>query len=462
MKAINKYLQELGFKPVEDSFYEHIRDWNEWYKNDADDFHKTSFFNGISVVEKEMKRLGMAKTICETWANLLLNEKVEITTANDKSDKVLQDILQKNNFTVRGNQLVEISHALGTGAFVEYLENNEIKIDYITADMIYPLKWDSKHITDICFGNCVHIEQGDAIKLQLHTFENGMYVIRHKLIMEDGDTFKELLLNDGTPEEIRMGTAQPMFQIIKPNIVNNIDYNNPMGISTYANSIDILKEIDTTFDAINTEIETGRRMVFLNAEMFFTDKDGNLRNVIGNKESVMRFIGEGEEGKALIQDFTPTLRINEFKEALQQQLNLLSEKCGMGTNQFEFNQGSTKTATEIVSENSDLFQNLKKHELVLEQALIDMTKAISYLASLVKISIDVSEVSVNFDDSIIQDKDAVKNQAMLELNAGIIDNIQYYIDVYGMTEEQAVEFAEKIKARTPKEEPEQEEDEVGE
>lgn len=58
--------------------------------------------------------------ICEDRANLLLNEKVTISTSDDTSTELINEVLAKNNFRVRANQLSETTFALGTGAFVEY------------------------------------------------------------------------------------------------------------------------------------------------------------------------------------------------------------------------------------------------------------------------------------------------------------------------------------------------------
>ena len=56
----------------------------------------------------------------------------------------LHDTLYRNNFAVRANQLVEISFAVGTGAFVEYLDaKGSPMIDYVRAEMIFPLSWDT-------------------------------------------------------------------------------------------------------------------------------------------------------------------------------------------------------------------------------------------------------------------------------------------------------------------------------
>ena len=111
----------------------------------------------------------------EDWANLLLNERVTIN-AGDYNER-LAEILKDNNFQKQGNQLIEKAFALGTGAFVEYLDaDKQVIIDYIRADMIYPLSWDNGDITECAFGTQRTRCGEKAIYLQIHRFgkeENG-------------------------------------------------------------------------------------------------------------------------------------------------------------------------------------------------------------------------------------------------------------------------------------------------
>ena len=81
----------------------------------------------------------MAKTVSEDWACLALNEKVDITTDDQTVTDAVWDILNRNQFRTRGNQLLELTFAMGTGAFVERMDGDDIKIDYVRAGMIYPL-----------------------------------------------------------------------------------------------------------------------------------------------------------------------------------------------------------------------------------------------------------------------------------------------------------------------------------
>ena len=144
MKTIQQYLQDGGYNTVTDDTFSHIDEWLEWYQGEVEKFNKYKVFNGLKITECTRISLGMAKKVCEDWANLILNEKVSIKAGS--YDKRLQEILKMNNFRVRGNQLIELAFALGTGAFVEYLAGDAIVIDYVRADMIYPLSWDNGDI----------------------------------------------------------------------------------------------------------------------------------------------------------------------------------------------------------------------------------------------------------------------------------------------------------------------------
>lgn len=159
-KKVKEYLVQKGYHAVPDETYDHIDEWLEWYQNDVEKFHHYKLYNGAVMTNQERYKLGMAKTVCEDWANLLLNEKVSIKAG--KYSEQLSKILRYNNFSKQGNQLIEKAFALGTGAFVEYKDaNDRVIIDYIRADMIYPLSWDNGDVTECAFGTSIPLAYTD-------------------------------------------------------------------------------------------------------------------------------------------------------------------------------------------------------------------------------------------------------------------------------------------------------------
>ena len=153
------------------------------------------------------------------------------------------------------------------------------------------------------------------------------------------------------------------------------------------------------------------------------------------------------------------LRVTELDAAMQTQLNLLSQACGFGANGYKWDSGNVSTATQVISENSKMFRTLHKHESVLRSAIIDMAHSLLNFEAIYNgdKSIDLNAtITVDFDDSIIEDTAEIKRQAMLEFNAGLIDAIEYYKQIYKLDEEQAKSFYNEMLQRKPEveEEPE--------
>ena len=201
---ILEYLEKEHFNTVDNSFYSYIDQWLEWYKGKVEKFHKYNVYNGIQMVGKERYSLGMAKRVSEDWANLLMNEKVSISC-----DKLtdLEDIFEYNNFNVRANQLIELTYALGTGAFVEYLgANGEIIIDYIRADMIYPLSWENGDITECACRSYRKIDGEESFTFRCTFVENGQYTIKNRLVKEESGLEVEM---EGVASEVYTGSESP-------------------------------------------------------------------------------------------------------------------------------------------------------------------------------------------------------------------------------------------------------------
>ena len=94
-----------------------INQWLSWYRGNVYGFHNYRMYNGSEYVEAERKSMGMTKQICETWANLLMNERCDIIVPDDAKEK-LDEIFNHTNFWLKANEGIEKSFALGMGAMV--------------------------------------------------------------------------------------------------------------------------------------------------------------------------------------------------------------------------------------------------------------------------------------------------------------------------------------------------------
>lgn len=425
---IQKLLKNLGYTPIPDSLMMPVSLWKSWYEGKVSAFHEYRQYNGKRVISRSRKSLCMAKKVCEDWADLILNEKVEISSPDSAAQKTLETALAKNNFRVSANKMIEQAFALGTAAFVEHKTPKGVVIDYIKADMIYPLSFGNGQIKECAFASRMHIYGQMHTYLNVHVLEDGVYVVRNYLYNEK--TKKQAPLPMGVAAEYCTGSDIPLFQIVTPNLANNIAMDSPMGVSVFANAIDILEGIDLVYDSYQNEFRLGKKRIVVPLTMakIEMEQQGEILPVFDDNDTEFYAFSGANPEDFSITEINMDLRADAHEVGLQRGIDLLSDSCGFGSGKYNYTSGNLKTATQIVSEQSDMFRNLKKHELIIERAIRDLARAVLYLCG----ENPDSEIVVNFDDSIIEDGETLANRALLEVQAGIIDNAEYLSRVYKM------------------------------
>lgn len=440
---ISEKLQELGYKTVPESFYKYIALWNAWYQNDVKEFHHYKIWNGIKHVERKKLSAGMAKKAAEDWANMLMNEKVVITLEGEAEQEFFDEVCKENNFRKMMNKYQELAFALGTTAYVARVsglpvngdgmsagEAEALKIDFVMADGIYPLAWENDIVTSCAFATKRVSNNRTYIYLQIHEpSESGTYDIKNYVFdntdggmnsvdLQSSDTFK------GIQPVFHTQSEKPLFVLDTPNIVNNIDPTIPMGVSVYANAEDQLKFCDNVFNSADNEIDLGRKRIMVKPEAVQAP-DGEP--FFDSNDIAFYIMPEDATSGQTVQDINSALRVQEHLTAMQMALNMLSMKCGFGPNHWKFDAGNITTATQVISANSEEFRTLKKHEIVLETVLTELARIILRLGNEFmgkNLNEDV-EISIDFDDSIIEDDATEFNRDMTMLSAGIIKREEF-------------------------------------
>lgn len=435
---VKNVLKDLGYTPIPESFMMPVELWKSWYEGKVDSFHEYRQYNGKRVLRRTRKSLCMAKRVCEDWADLLFNEKVEVTLSSKSAQDTINKVFSDNNFKVSANKLVELAFALGTAAFVEHKTKDGVMIDYVKADMIYPLAFSNGEITECAFASRMMIYGEMHTYLNIHVLEDGKYVVINKLICER--TKKEAPLPKGVAEKFYTGKNIPLFQILMPNIANNISIDSPLGISVFANAIDILEGIDLVYDSYQNEYRLGKKRIVVPLSMakIEMEQQGDILPVFDDNDTEFYAFSGADPDSFSINEINMEIRASAHEIGLQRNIDLLSDLCGFGSGKYNYQTGRLKTATQIVSEQSDLFRNLKKHEILAEQVIKNLVRAVLYLSG----EDYNQDVTVNFDDSIIEDSGTVAERALLEKQNDIIDAAEYLSRVYKLPRQMA---EEKIK-----------------
>ena len=460
-------LNELGYTTIPDSFYSKVYEWKSWYQGDVKGFHNYTVQNGERQVKCRRYSIGMGKKLCEDWANLLMNEKVQITLEGEKEQKFIDLVLTENNFTVKANEMQELKSALGTVAYVPRVIGQEISesgdivpgnasgivLDYVTIENIYPLSWQNGYISECAFSSDVTRGGKDYLYLQIHRREdNGNYVIENRIYRYNNEQLAdEQLVNvkgfENIPPVVHTGSDKRQFVIDRPNIANNVNYLLPTGIAIYANAIDVLQGVDIAYDSYVNEFKLGKKRIMVkpSAAQYL---DGTP--AFDPDDVVFYVMPEDTEDGAVVTPIDMTLRTAEHNTGIQDQLNILSSKCGFGETYYRFDGGSVATATQVISENSTMFRTIKKMEIVLEQALVELCRILLRMGNTAMnagLNEDV-EISIDFDDSIIESKDTDFQRDMQMLNAGIMNDWEFRMRWFNEDEETAKAALPKMQDMT--------------
>lgn len=429
---IQSQLSKKGINLVVGDIYDMMAIWKSWYRGNVNDFH---YFNKKMIDGKVKKcerlTLNMPKKLCEDFAKLLWSEKVQINLDNKANTEQLLQVLnsKENNFKVNFPNFLERVFALGTGVTVEYKKDGKTIIDYIDGDVVLPFSYMNSYINGLI--TVSRWETGSEsdkryyTHLTYHQFKDKKYIKMNEIYVSSVDTLlgRELDFKEEMPnvEEYKTyDTDNPHFQVWKPVIANNFDTDSPMGLSIIANQIDKFKAIDIKYDSFNREFLTGKKRILIDRTA--VKKKAEPDPETGNVNYVSYFDVNDEVYVAIdgmehqpVKDIDFKLRYQEHIDSINAELNYLSSGSGLGQNYYSFDGQGVKTATEVVSENSDTYRTKLHHQIMVQSGLEGLVKAICELEN-----IPYTSVNIAFDDSIIEDENTLINRGVMLYQSKVI------------------------------------------
>ena len=431
--------------------------WKQWYRGSVNDFHyyNVKLSNGRTC-QKERRTMNMPKKLCEDFSKLEWSENVEIKLDSEEGTKRLWEVLDRkeNSFKTNFPEFLEKEYALGTGVTVEYYKDNKAIIDFIEGDVVLPYKYTNSYIYGIVTVSRTTEKSGNFTKyithLTYHEYENGIYTKLNELYasLNESTLGKEVDFSSRYPnvkEYEVIQTEQPRFQVWKLPIANNFDTGSPMGLSILANQIDKFKNIDTKYDSFDREFVLGKRRILIDQtavkkEVTGIDSNNNLtyKSYFDADDEAYVAI-KGMENQP-VKDINFNLRVEEHINAINAELNYLSSGAGLGTGYYKFDGQGLKTATEVVSENSDTYRTKVHHQIPIYENLYDLIACICEMEN-----IPYKEISITFDDSIVQDEDALIKRGIELYTANLISAEKFMKKYLHYEDSEIEEELKKIK-----------------
>ena len=439
-----KFLKSRGYNPT-NPMTPYITEWRGWVNAD-NSFYKYIETTDERKYEATRNSLKPASWVCGTWASLLFNEATEIVAEDDLTNEWLHEYLESASFLAKGQSLVQTAFALGTSAWslrISNINENELRsenarvfIQRHDADDILPLTYNEDECTECAFLSTTVIRGRALTQLTIHEKMPEGYVITALHFDTKG------LVDTEYSGVINTLSQQPLFGLIKPALNNPYFKTTPLGVSVFDDAVDALKLTDLAFDNMYKDIYLGQSMVFIS---------DTLIPLVNGKPTINRFRDQqifrkvtGDQGSAStnIETFQPDLRVADNTAALAEALERLGQKVGFGKGFLNANR-SMKTATEIVSENADLYNHIKTHQNELHKPLMALGNALVWFASQVK-GLPEADVDVRFADAIVTDANTQRAQDLSDVGAGLMARWQYIAKWQGLDDTAAQTLASEI------------------
>lgn len=357
----------------------------------------------------------------------------------------------------------EYACAKGGLVFKPYLSNGHIEVDLVQADSFFPTAYNSRgEITGTVFVETKTEGDFTYTRLEYHNLSKDGYLIRNSAFKKrnynqlrtsiDQTLGQQILLTDVEewsqlePEVIIKNIAKPLFSYFKMPLANNIDSSSPLGVSVYARvSKDLLRKIDEQYSRILWEFEGSELGIDIDSDMFQKDDKGNPILPQGKERLYRKLsIDPTATGTSQWNIFSPEIRDSSLFNGLNQLLRKAEFLCGLAYGTLSDAQDTDKTATEIKASKQRSYQMVKDIQKSLQNALEGLAYAMSVWGQLGGLSvskIDVNkDMSFDWDDSIIVDKDTELAIMQSDVASGLLRPELYLMKRYGVSEEEALKM----------------------
>lgn len=397
--------------------------------------NKTVFGMGTgSAIASEFARLATIELKSEISNNDFLNTEYQVVIDNIR------------NYT-------QFACAEGGLVFKPYVSNGHIEVDMVRADMFFPTSFNSRgDILGAVFVETKVVGDTTYTRLEIHDLiqnnyadpsQNG-YKVRNLAFKKKnynqftnsndnqlGDEITLAEVEDWArlePELHIRNIDRPLFAYFKMPLANTIDSTSPLGVSVYSGIAEpngLLEQIDRQFSRILWEFESKEASIDVDRSMFKKDSEGNPILPSG-KERLYQALdfGKASEKQNMWNVYSPDIRDISLFNGLNELLRQVEFQVGLAYGTISKEAETAKTATEIKTSKQRSYQMVVDIQKSLRISLEQLVYAMSTLGILYKLPVKLvdleNDISFNFDDSIIVDKESQMAKIFSYVAAGIL------------------------------------------
>ena len=418
---------------VSDKMANEIDLWAKMYKNEP------------PRKEKNIKLCGLPAAIAGEFARLVTLELKTEVTGNDFINEEYQAVVSD----IR--KYTEYACAKGGLAMKPYASEGHIEVDMVQADRFFPTKFNSRgEVTAAVFAESLTVGKKVYTRLEYHQHEGTMYHINNKaFVKQDLDNVevlgKEVPLTAvpewaNLQEEVTLKNVKmPLFAYFKIPNANNVDDTSPLGVSVYSRAINDIKEADNQWTRLLWEFEGSELAIDADITLFKKDDKGNYEFPKG-KDRLFRMM-DLDDNAEKYKVFAPAIRDENLINGFNAILRRIEFNVGLAYGTLSDPNTVDKTAEEIKASKQRSYSTVSDIQKSLQTALEQLVYAMDVMAQLSGLSGRKKyEMSFDWDDSIVIDKEQELASMQQDAVAGFIRKELYVAAKYGVSEEEALKM----------------------
>lgn len=418
------------------------------------------YYRGYSYCDSDRQaeaNINMARKVAAEYAKVMFNEQAEITIGkDDKSEKYaevnawIESVFQHNDFKRNLSKYLEPAMALGGLVTRPYFndQSGQIEFSWALPDAFFPLESSTNKISQCAMAFKTIKTEGRKTfyytLLEFHEWIDGEYWVSMELYESEKASvlgmqvsLKTLKQYEDFDDAVRGEEIErPIFSYFKTAGFNNINPYSPLGVGVYDNCKKTLDRLNKALDAFDHEIDVGKRRAAFPESMLsgVPDKEtGETKLTFDKDDDFYVIVPSTNPDEFKITDLTQDIRTEQYIGAINHRLRLLEMEVGLSTGTFVFDgsgvRTTNKTATEVISENSQTYQSRNQQTTELEEFIRDVVLTLCELGRATEVdgqplfsgeSPTREEIGVNFDDGIFLDKQSESDYYRELKNDGLI------------------------------------------
>jgi A118 family predicted phage portal protein len=403
------------------------------------------YLNNSDWLKEDVKSMNLPAAIAGEIARTATIE-MAVEISGSPRAEFLQE--QMDLVTDKIRQQIEYGNAKGGLMFKPYIDGDGLCVDFIHADMFYPLAFDAnQNITACVFADRRKKGAYWYTRFESHQMLDGdMYQIRNIAYRSDSQAYLGSSVPLATvpewadiePDTLLQGITQPLFGYFRFPQANNIDPTSPLGVSCYARAVKIIEEADKQWSRLLWEFESGERALYVDKSAFEKDKDGKPILPMKRFYRVLNVGASSIAEPGFYKEWSPSLREIDLYKGLNDILRRIEFNCGLSYGVLSDTQVQALTATEIKNSQQRYYTTVTDVQKEIENALESTLYAMDVWATLYSLAPAGTYAAVySFDDSIIADHDTAFEQDKETVSMGAMPFWKFLERNYGLPEAEA-------------------------